>query len=92
MRGAWAILRTVDLKEVKQRSYMVMVCFREAPPETLGGDEEGQMGIGGEPGRHIPGERGGGPEPSQVNVGAGERGTSQGDWTDMSLWLLGKQD
>ena len=69
-----------------------MVCFREAPPETLGGDEEGQMGIGGEPGRHIPGERGGGPEPSQVNVGAGERGTSQGDWTDMSLWLLGKQD
>lgn len=86
MRGAWAILRTVDLKEVKQRSYMVMVCFREAPPETFGGDEEGQMGIGGEPGRHIPGERGGGPEPSQASVGAGERGTSQGTG---QTWVCG---
>lgn len=92
MRRAWALLRTVDLKEAKQRSYMVMVCFREAPPETLGGDEEGQMWIGGEPGRSIPGERGGGPEPSQGSVEAGERGTSQVDWTDMGLWLLGKQD
>lgn len=27
-----------------------MGCFREAPPENLGGDEEGQMGIGGKEG------------------------------------------
>ena len=46
MRGAWAILRTVDLKEVKQRSYMVMVCFREAPPETFGGVRRGRWGLG----------------------------------------------
>ena len=28
---------------------MVIGCFREAPPETFGGDE-GQMGIGGKEG------------------------------------------
>ena len=79
----------MELKEVKQRSSVVIVCLREASPKAWSGYEEGQMGVRGDWGDMIQvrDEEVLGPG---GDWGQGDRGTAHGDWTNLALWAAWK--